>query len=60
MEIDPEEGRIIAGGIRKQTVRVLENVKAILHAIGCNLSDVVQSNMSSMALFSEFNEEYAR
>ena len=58
--IDPEEGRIIADSIRKQTVRVMENVKTILHAVGCNLSAVVQSNMSSMVLFNEFNDEYAR
>jgi 2-iminobutanoate/2-iminopropanoate deaminase len=60
--IDPKEGRIVAEGIRGQTVRVMENIKAILHAAGYNLSDVVQSNvyLSSMALFSEFNNEYAR
>ena len=60
--IDPKEGRIVAAGIRGQTVRVMENIKAILHAAGYNLSDVVQSKvyLSSMALFSEFNNEYAR
>jgi len=60
--IDPKEGRIVATGIREQTVRVMENIKAILQAAGYNLSDVVQSNvyLSSMALFSEFNNEYAR
>lgn len=60
--IDPKEGRIVANGIREQTVRVMENIKAILHAAGYNLSDVVQSNvyLSSMALFSEFNNEYAK
>ena len=58
--IDREGGGIMTGRIRKQSVRVMENVKAILHTVGCNLSDVVQSNMSSMALFSEFNDEYAR
>jgi 2-iminobutanoate/2-iminopropanoate deaminase len=60
--IDPKEGRIVATGIREQTVRVMENIKAIQQAAGYNLSDVVQSNvyLSSMALFSEFNNEYAR
>jgi len=60
--IDPKKGRIVATGIREQTVRVMENVKAILQAAGYNLSDVVQSNvyLSSMALFSEFNNEYAK
>ena len=60
--IDPKKGRIVATGIREQTVRVMENIKAILQAAGYNLSDVVQSNvyLSSMALFSEFNNEYAK
>jgi 2-iminobutanoate/2-iminopropanoate deaminase len=59
--IDPEKDKIVADGIKPQTVRVMENLKAILQAAGYSLSDVVQSNvyLSSMALFSEFNEEYA-
>jgi 2-iminobutanoate/2-iminopropanoate deaminase len=60
--IDPEKGRIVANGIREQTARVMENIKAILQTAGYSLSDVVQSNvyLSSMALFSEFNNEYAK
>jgi 2-iminobutanoate/2-iminopropanoate deaminase len=60
--IDPKEGRIVAGGIREQTVRVVENIKAILQAAGYSLSDAVQFNvyLSSMKLFSEFNNEYAK
>jgi 2-iminobutanoate/2-iminopropanoate deaminase len=60
--IDPKEGRIVENGIRAQTAMVMENIKAILDAAGYSLSDVVQSNvyLSSMALFSEFNNEYAK
>jgi 2-iminobutanoate/2-iminopropanoate deaminase len=60
--IDPEEGRITTNGIKAQTAQVMENIKAILHAAGYNLSDVVQSNvyLSSMKLFSEFHHEYAK
>jgi 2-iminobutanoate/2-iminopropanoate deaminase len=60
--IDPKEGRIVANGIREQTVRIMENIKAILHAAGYNFNEVVQSNiyLSSMVLFSEFNNEYAK
>jgi len=60
--IDSEKGKIVANGIKAQTVRVMENLKTILQAAGYNLSDVVQSNvyLSSMALFSEFNKEYAK
>jgi 2-iminobutanoate/2-iminopropanoate deaminase len=60
--IDPKKGRIVANGIREQTDRVMQNIKAILQAAGYSLSDVVQSNvyLSSMKLFSEFNNEYAK
>jgi len=60
--IDPKEGKIVADDIRGQTARVMENIKAILQAAGCNFSDIVQSNvyLSSMKLFSEFNSEYAK
>jgi 2-iminobutanoate/2-iminopropanoate deaminase len=60
--IDPEKGKIVAGGIKAQTAKVMENIKAILQAADYSLSDVVQSNVyiSSMALFSDFNEEYAK
>jgi 2-iminobutanoate/2-iminopropanoate deaminase len=60
--IDPEKGKIVANGIKEQTVIVMENIKTILQAAGYNLSDIVQSNvyLSSMALFSEFNKEYAK
>jgi 2-iminobutanoate/2-iminopropanoate deaminase len=60
--IDPDKGRIVADDIRTQTVRVMENIKAILQAAGHNFSDVVQSNvyLASMDLFGEFNDEYVK
>jgi 2-iminobutanoate/2-iminopropanoate deaminase len=60
--IDPKEGKIVAKGIREQTARVMANIRAILHAAGYNLRDIVQCNvyLSSMSLFSEFNNEYAK
>ena len=60
--IDPKEGRIVAGGIREQTIRVMENIKAVMEAAGHSLSDIVQSNvyLSSLKLFSEFNNEYEK
>ena len=41
---------------------VMENIKAILEAADYNFTHVVQSNvyLSPMALFSEFNKEYAK
>jgi 2-iminobutanoate/2-iminopropanoate deaminase len=60
--IDPVEGKIVAKGVRAQTVRVMENIKGILEAAGYGLNDVVQANvyLSSMELFSDFNNEYAK
>jgi len=60
--IDPKEGKIVANDIKGQTIRVMENIKAILQAATYSFSDVIQSNvyLSSMKLFSEFNSEYAK
>ncbi len=59
--IDPKEGKVVASDIKTQTKQVLENIKAILLAANCDLSDIVQANvyLSSMMLFSEFNSVYA-
>ena len=60
--IDPTQGKIVANDMKAQTKTVMENIKAILQAADYNLSHVVQSNvyLSSMALFKEFNKEYAK
>ena len=61
LAIDPKDGKIVALDIKGQTMQVLENIKSILNAANCNLSDIVQANvyLSSMTLFSEFNSTYA-
>jgi 2-iminobutanoate/2-iminopropanoate deaminase len=60
--IDPKTGKTVTNDIKGQTIRVMENIKAILHEVGYSFSDVIQSNvyLSSMKLFSEFNSEYAK
>ncbi len=62
LAIAPAEGKIVAKDITAQTRQVMENIKAILEAAGFSLKDVVQTNvyLSSMALFEEFNREYAK
>ena len=62
LAIDPKEGKIIVENIQLQTCQVMKNIKAILEAAGYSLKDVVQSTvyLSSMALFNEFNCEYAK
>ena len=60
--INPKEGKIVANSIREQTIQVMENIKAILQAAEYSFNHVIQSNvyLSSMKLFSEFNNEYAK
>ena len=62
LAIDPKEGKTIVENIQLQTRQVMENIKAILEAAGYGLKDVVKSSvyLSSMALYNEFNCEYAK
>jgi len=60
--LDPISGSVVAGGIREQTARVLENLSAILRAAGADLSHVVKTTvfLADMGEFAEMNEVYAR
>jgi 2-iminobutanoate/2-iminopropanoate deaminase len=59
--LDPATGALVAGGIREQTVRVLDNLKAVLHAAGLGMTDVVKTTvfLKSMGDFAAMNEVYA-
>ncbi|WP_054857500.1 RidA family protein [Vulcanisaeta sp. JCM 16159] len=60
--IDPSTGQLVKGGIKEQTERVLENIKAILEAAGYSLNNVtwVFVALKDLSKFSEFNEVYSR
>jgi 2-iminobutanoate/2-iminopropanoate deaminase len=60
--LDPATGQIVEGGVVEQTVRALENVKAVLAASGLGLAEVVKTTvfLKSMADFAAMNEVYAR
>ena len=60
--LDPSTGQAVAGGIKEQTTRVLENVKAILEAGGSSLGQVVKTTvfLQNMDDFAAMNEVYAR
>jgi endoribonuclease L-PSP len=60
--IDPATSEVVKGGIKEQTERVLENVKAILEAANMTLDDVIMAfvYLSDMADFPQFNEVYSR
>jgi 2-iminobutanoate/2-iminopropanoate deaminase len=59
--LDPVSGKMVEGGIREQTVRVLENLKAVLAAAGSSLQHVVKTTvfLKDMNDFVAMNEIYA-
>ena len=60
--IDPKDGNLIAGDIKAQTGRVLQNVKAILDDQKLTFANVVKSTvfLTSLADFAGMNEIYAQ
>jgi 2-iminobutanoate/2-iminopropanoate deaminase len=58
--IDPSTGNIVAGDIKAQTARVMENLKAILEASGSNMERVVKTTvfLADMGEFAAMNEVY--
>ena len=60
--IDPATGKVVEGGIAEQTVRVLENLKAVLEAAGSSLDRVLKTTvyLADMGDFAAMNEVYAR
>jgi len=60
--LDPASGQLVAGGVTEQTVRALENVKAVLAKAGLDLSHVVKTTvfLKSMGDFAAMNEIYAK
>jgi 2-iminobutanoate/2-iminopropanoate deaminase len=58
---DPVSNTIVAGGIKEQTARVLENLKAILEASGSGLERVVKTTvfLTDISDFAAMNEVYA-
>jgi len=59
--INLETGDIVEGGVREQTIQVLENLKAVLEAAGCTLADAIKATvfLADMADFPEVNTIYA-
>jgi 2-iminobutanoate/2-iminopropanoate deaminase len=59
--VDPMSGQIVAGDIRAQTERVLQNVDVILRDQGLTFSNVVKTTvfMTNLAEFAAMNEVYA-
>jgi 2-iminobutanoate/2-iminopropanoate deaminase len=60
--LDPKTGAFLAGDVKRQTERVLENLKGVLAAAGSDFSRVVKCTvyLKSIGDFTAMNEVYAR
>jgi 2-iminobutanoate/2-iminopropanoate deaminase len=60
--LDPASGTLVAGDIKAQAERVLENIKVILEDQKLTFANVVKSTvfLTNMADFAGMNEVYAR
>lgn len=59
--LDPKTGDIVAGDIKIQTRRALENLKAVLETAGSSLDRVVKTTvfLKNIGDFAAMNEVYA-
>jgi 2-iminobutanoate/2-iminopropanoate deaminase len=60
--LDPTTGKIVEGDVAQQTVRVLDNLKAIVEAAGSSLDRAVKATvyLKDMGDFAAMNEIYGR
>jgi 2-iminobutanoate/2-iminopropanoate deaminase len=58
--IDPATGRVVAGDVRVQTARVLENLRMVLAGAGASLADVVSvtAYLADIGDWSAFDAAY--
>lgn len=58
--LDPSTGELVDGDIRLETRRVMENLRGVLQAAGCDFSQVVRTTiyLVDMADFPAVNEVY--
>jgi len=59
--LDPSTGQVVEGGIEEQTVRVLDNLGAVLAACGSSFGQVLKATIfvKDMNDFAKVNEIYA-
>jgi len=60
--LDPATGKLVEGDTAAQTLRTLENLKAIVEAAGSSLERAVKANvyLKDMNDFTAMNEVYSR
>ena len=59
--LDPVSGQLVEGGIKEQTTRVMENIKALLAAGGADFNNVARTTvfMVDLGEFAAMNEIYS-
>jgi 2-iminobutanoate/2-iminopropanoate deaminase len=60
--IGMKDGELVPGGIKEQTMQVLENIGSVLNEAGYSFSDVVKVNvfLTDMIDFTGMNDVYAK
>jgi 2-iminobutanoate/2-iminopropanoate deaminase len=60
--IDPATGEVVAGGIEEQTLRVIQNLEAVLEAAGSSFEKVIKTTcfLQDMGDFAAFNAIYGK
>ncbi len=60
LPIDPANGKLVEGEIEEKTIRIFENIKAILETVGSNLESVVKVTVfvKDMENFNRVNAVY--
>ncbi|SRR5574344_1878841 len=60
--LDPKTMNVVEGGIKEQTIRVLENLKAVLEEADSSFDNIIKTTcfLASMDDFNEFNATYDR
>ena len=58
--LDPTTRKLVDGGFEAETVRIMENIKAVLEAADAKLSDIVNTTIyiKDMNNFAKVNEVY--
>ena len=62
ISLDPDSGKLVDGGIEKQTDRVMKNLQAVLDAAGYTFDNVVQTQVFVADLndYKAMNDVYAK
>ena len=59
-QIPLKDGKMVEGGIKKQTLQVLKNIEAILSEAGLSKKDIVKASifLTDLSYFKDMNEVY--